>query len=126
MGAQEGSVEVVQALLRYGANPNLVREDGCSPLIIASEMGHEHVVKTLLEANNGYETDISIHTINGYDAASVAANENIVELLHNHEMDNRAGLASEAFQQWLWDRIQHSNGIMSLNDMVELLRKLIK
>ena len=79
---------VVQALLSHGANPNLAREDECTPLIIASEMGYEDVVKALLDPNNGYQVDITSRC-NGFDAASVAASESIVELIHNYAMDSQ-------------------------------------
>ena len=83
---------VVEALLKHGANPNLVREDGCSPLIIASQMGHENVVKALLHPDNfdnSYKTDITIRTVNDYDAISVAASNSIFELLQNHALDSQ-------------------------------------
>ena len=80
---------VVEALLQFGANPNLVREDGCSPLIIASEMGHWHVVKALLESENGFKIDTHAQTANGHNAMSVAASDSIIELLHGYDMESQ-------------------------------------
>lgn len=36
-------------LLAEGGDPNVCRIDGASPLWIASQMGHDHVVRVLLK-----------------------------------------------------------------------------
>lgn len=42
-------------LLAHGANPNFCRIDGASPLWIAAQMGHDHIVRVLLK--NGAQVD---------------------------------------------------------------------
>lgn len=38
-------------LLAEGGDPNVCRIDGASPLWIASQMGHDHIVRVLLKSN---------------------------------------------------------------------------
>lgn len=42
-------------LLSEGGDPNICRIDGASPLWIASQMGHDHIVRVLLK--NGARVD---------------------------------------------------------------------
>lgn len=44
---------VLLMLLAAGANPDVARNDGATPLWIASQMGHDHIVKVLLQ-NGAY------------------------------------------------------------------------
>lgn len=46
--SQEGRLEVVEAFLRAGANPNVQSVAGATPLIAAAESGHLAIVHTLL------------------------------------------------------------------------------
>ncbi|XP_046633983.1 ankyrin repeat domain-containing protein 29-like isoform X3 [Daphnia pulicaria] len=51
MAAQMGFDYVVRLLLRAGANPNIIRNDGVSPLLKASQKGHVDAVRELLQSN---------------------------------------------------------------------------
>ncbi|KPP71406.1 hypothetical protein Z043_109695 [Scleropages formosus] len=53
LAAEQGSLEIVQELIRRGANVNLDDVDCWTALISASKEGHVEVVKELLE-NGAY------------------------------------------------------------------------
>ncbi|KAG7218344.1 hypothetical protein INR49_020459 [Caranx melampygus] len=53
LAAEQGSLEIVQELIRRGANVNLDDVDCWSALISAAKEGHVEVVKELLE-NSAY------------------------------------------------------------------------
>ena len=59
-GASEGHLAIVQVLVEHGANMELVDSphfsNGCSPLSIACENGHEEVARYLLEQGANRET----------------------------------------------------------------------
>ncbi|XP_057372027.1 ankyrin repeat domain-containing protein 29-like isoform X2 [Daphnia carinata] len=55
MSAQMGFDYVVRLLLSAGANPNIVRNDGVSPLLKACQKGHVDAVRELLQANPSLE-----------------------------------------------------------------------
>ena len=46
----DGKLEVVKALIKAKAKVNQAKEDGCTPLYIASQLGKLEVVKALIEA----------------------------------------------------------------------------
>ncbi|XP_033745970.1 uncharacterized protein LOC117331380 [Pecten maximus] len=48
---RENHVDVVDCLLKNGANPDLVRDHGGSPMLITADKGHYIVIKTLLQHN---------------------------------------------------------------------------
>ena len=47
IAAEEGHIEVVNALLRAGANQNLATDNGLSPLSVAQLSGHTEIVQAL-------------------------------------------------------------------------------
>jgi ankyrin repeat protein len=48
IAAREGHVEVVETMLRYGADPNDGGDKGLTPLVLAASEGHLEVVELLL------------------------------------------------------------------------------
>ena len=46
----QGHLELAGKLLGAGADPNIVRDGGVSPLFIACEKGHTEIVQKLLDA----------------------------------------------------------------------------
>ena len=53
--SQNGQVQVVQHMLRAGADVETTAQDGCTPLLVASAAGHLPVVKLLLRAGAAIE-----------------------------------------------------------------------
>lgn len=53
IASQNGHRAVLLQLLAQGCNPNVCRIDGASPLWIAAQMGHDHIVRILLK-NGAY------------------------------------------------------------------------
>lgn len=56
IAAQNGHFKIMLFLLAHGANPDSRRNDGASPLWIASQMGHDTIVRQLLKA--GAKVDV--------------------------------------------------------------------
>ena len=46
----QGHLELAGKLLAAGADPNIARDDGASPLFLACEKGHTEIVEKLLDA----------------------------------------------------------------------------
>ena len=46
----QGHLELAGKLLAAGADPNIARDDGASPLFLACEKGHTEVARKLLNA----------------------------------------------------------------------------
>lgn len=64
--AYAGNLGVVRKILGAGANPNMRRQDGATPLMLASEEGHTEVVRALLEHGadaNAARTDIGARAL---------------------------------------------------------------
>ncbi len=63
----KGSTKIVSALLKYGADPNIVDANGTSPLIYATQFQHYEILKLLLkyQADQGYK-DLSGNTALDY------------------------------------------------------------
>ncbi|XP_015250018.1 PREDICTED: ankyrin repeat domain-containing protein 50-like [Cyprinodon variegatus] len=77
----QGSVEIVDLLLKHGANPNAQDSEGRPPLHSVAWTGHEQVGHRLLAANNVI-IDLACHQ--GATPLSIAAQEghfNIVKML---------------------------------------------
>ncbi|KAJ1468960.1 ankyrin repeat-containing domain protein, partial [Baffinella frigidus] len=73
VAAQEGHLEVVQALVDAGADKNAPNQDGCTPLLVAAEKGHLEVVQALVDAGadknapeKGGWTPLSVAATNGH------------------------------------------------------------
>lgn len=86
---QSRLIETIKLLLRHGADINLCRENGASPLTIACHKGHERIVDTLVR--NG--ADIQSSMEDGSNPLFIACQEghaNTVNvLLHNNADANR-------------------------------------
>uniref|UniRef100_A0A8P4KEE3 Kinase D-interacting substrate 220b n=1 Tax=Dicentrarchus labrax TaxID=13489 RepID=A0A8P4KEE3_DICLA len=83
LAAEQGSLEIIQELIRRGANVNLDDVDCWSALICAAKEGHVEVVKELLE-NSAY---IEHRDMGGWTALMWAAykgREEVTELLLEH------------------------------------------
>ncbi|XP_067273656.1 kinase D-interacting substrate of 220 kDa B isoform X4 [Pseudorasbora parva] len=76
LASEQGSIEIVQELIRRGANVNLDDVDCWSALICAAKEGHEEVVKELLE-NSAY---IEHRDMGGWTALTWASYKNRVEV----------------------------------------------
>ncbi|XP_041660982.1 kinase D-interacting substrate of 220 kDa B isoform X3 [Cheilinus undulatus] len=76
LAAEQGSLEIVQELIRRGANVNLDDVDCWSALISAAKEGHEDVVKELLE-NSAY---IEHRDMGGWTALMWAAYKGRVDV----------------------------------------------
>ncbi|KAJ8270986.1 hypothetical protein GJAV_G00121490 [Gymnothorax javanicus] len=91
LAAEQGSLEIVQELIRRGANVNLDDVDCWSALISASKEGHVEIVKELLE-NSAY---IEHRDMGGWTALMWAAYKGRVEvatvLLQNGANPNTTG-----------------------------------
>ncbi|KAM8831907.1 kinase D-interacting substrate of 220 kDa B isoform 2-T2 [Spinachia spinachia] len=91
VAAEQGSLEIVQELLRRGANVNLDDVDCWSALISAAKEGHVEVVKELLE-NSAY---IEHRDMGGWTALTWAAYKGRVDvcelLLENGANPNTTG-----------------------------------
>ncbi len=80
--AFNGECNLVDILLRYGADINTTDEAGRSPLMLAAESGQKEIVGRFLQKN----AEIDIQDKQGYTAISLAAhagNSEIVALLIN-------------------------------------------
>ncbi|KAL4624039.1 kinase D-interacting substrate of 220 kDa-like isoform X3 [Arapaima gigas] len=78
LAAEQGSVEIVQELIRRGANVNLDDVDGWTALISAAKEGHVEVVRELL-ANNA---NLEHRDMGGWSALMWAAYKGRVEVAH--------------------------------------------
>ena len=71
----ESDVLVVEALLASGCNMNCVYSTGYTPLMVATEKGHEEVVKKLILAG----VNLEMQTANGDTAFHLAASGNKIQ-----------------------------------------------
>jgi ankyrin repeat protein len=79
----ESYPEVVQFLLEHGADPNVLQNDGRTPLRIASKSGQSEIVRLLLE----HGADVNLANDSGRTALQLALeneHDKVVELLSAH------------------------------------------
>lgn len=78
-----GHDEIVEQLLRGGADPNAAALNGLFPLYVAAEYGHLRIVQALID----YGADVDLETPNGATALRNAAEEGhyeVVRILLEH------------------------------------------
>ncbi|ROL51866.1 Kinase D-interacting substrate of 220 kDa [Anabarilius grahami] len=78
VASEQGSLEIVQELIRRGANVNLDDIDSWTALISAAKEGHTEVVKELLENN----ANVEHRDMGGWSALMWAAYKGRVEVAH--------------------------------------------
>ncbi|XP_067311449.1 kinase D-interacting substrate of 220 kDa B isoform X1 [Pseudorasbora parva] len=78
VASEQGSLEIVQELIRRGANVNLDDIDCWTALISAAKEGHAEVVKELLENN----ANVEHRDMGGWSALMWAAYKGRVEVAH--------------------------------------------
>lgn len=54
LAAKHGKKDIVELLLKYKANPNVITTDGWTPLMIAAHEGHTEIAQLLLNAGSHY------------------------------------------------------------------------
>ncbi len=74
---EENDIQTVQTYIESGANPNIRDESGSTLLIIASRLGHEHLVKLLINSC----VDLNIRNNDGNTALIVAASYGYANIL---------------------------------------------
>jgi len=80
--SMHGQAEIVQLLLRAGADANYVRpHDGFSPLHLASQNGHSEVVQMLLAAGANVNASDTLGVATPLHVAAQNGHEHIVQLL---------------------------------------------
>lgn len=97
LAAQEGSVDAVKLLLKYGADVNGLPEAYGMPLVTAADAGHVEVVRLLLEkgADPNARADLTVgqghtngrKTITALEAASSGGRADVVQLLLDRGAD---------------------------------------
>jgi len=75
------AVAWVEALLAAGADPNLPRLDGWTPLMLAASFGPEALVRRLLDADADVLADARDGELNALGAARYRNHEEIIQLL---------------------------------------------
>ncbi|XP_071178978.1 ankyrin-3-like [Mytilus edulis] len=81
-----GTIELVKWLISRNSDVNYCREDGCSPLLYASQEGHVDVVKELLQ----HSADVNKCDNNGVSPLYIASHYghvNVVKELLQHSAD---------------------------------------
>ena len=84
-------LNIVKHLLKYGANPNLINDDGRSPLYFASMKNHDNVVALLLEHGADPNTKLfNGNTILGSEV--IKGNKDMVELFLKYGADTNISI----------------------------------
>ncbi|MGL5725366.1 ankyrin repeat domain-containing protein [Cetobacterium sp.] len=73
----EENEEIIELLLKYGANPNIKADDGSTPLIVASANGNLETAKLLLE----YGANPNIKADDGTTALIIGAEYQQIEII---------------------------------------------
>jgi ankyrin repeat protein len=63
--AEKNFPRIAEALLNAGADANIHNNEGCCPLIRSSKMGHEEIVRLLVDHNGPNRANINEKSANG-------------------------------------------------------------
>ena len=83
LAASNGHHDVVRILLNFGAKPDCLDENSCTPLMFAAMGNHPHSVNELL----GHGADVTLTNIVGQSALSLAVREKALmaqTVMENH------------------------------------------
>ena len=84
--ACEGHADVIEVLLKHGANVNAKDNGGWTALHWAAKLGHADVVEVLLK----HGADVNARDDRGWTALHVAGNADVAEILLQHGADINA------------------------------------
>ena len=99
IASRKGHKEIVELLLKKGAEPNIRDKYGTTPLHYAALYGHMAIVETLLHSEADVDADVTavIDKCTPYDLAKLMRHQAIMDLLEAHRRD-KAEQAAQAAQ----------------------------
>ena len=99
IASRKGHKEIVELLLKKGAEPNIRDKYGTTPLHYAALYGHMAIVETLLHSEADVDADVTavIDKCIPYDLAKLMRHQAIMDLLEAHRRD-KAEQAAQAAQ----------------------------
>ena len=102
IASRKGHKEIVELLLKKGAEPNIRDKHGTTPLHYAALYGHMAIVETLLHSGADVDADVTavIDKCTPYDLAKLMRHQAIMDLLEAHRRDKveQAAQAAQAPQ----------------------------
>jgi ankyrin repeat protein len=105
--ASAGNIEIVRILLDKGANVNVPRKDGITPLHLASNQGSVEIVKLLLDKGAKVDVKGGKNSITPLMLASMNGHTEVVKLLLERGADPRLkSFGSTAFDYAKNDEIK--------------------
>ena len=89
IASRMGHKEIVELLLKSGAEPNIRDKFGTTPLHYAALYGRKAIVETLLHSEADVDADVTavIDTCTPYDLAKLMRHQAIMDLLEAHRRD---------------------------------------
>ena len=87
--AMLGNQDLVDSLLKSGANPNSADNAGWSPLMAAAEFGHQGAVDSLLKAGANPDA-VDNHGYTALESAEIMGHQGIVASLRNADAKHNA------------------------------------
>ena len=106
IASRKGHKEIVELLLKKGAEPNIRDKYGTTPLHYAALYGHMAIVETLLHSEADVDADVTavIDKCTPYDLAKLMRHQAIMDLLEAHRRD-KAEQAAQAAQAAQFGRL---------------------
>ena len=104
IASRKGHKEIVELLLKKGAEPNIRDKYGTTPLHYAALYGHMAIVETLLHSEADVDADVTavIDKCTPYDLAKLMRHQAIMDLLEAHRRDKAEQAAQfERLSPWL-------------------------